>query len=161
MKNLSLLVVLACIGVASCFNTPDPGKLKCNSNAGCPTDKGYICSGGKCVKGSGAGGANASTGGAGGGGARLARTRDPAGSRAGVGAATRAAITRRQRLGQPVASGPVAVEGSFIDAVAAAAAAPHAGPPKTPRRAEPNSPSTELPDWVDGAASSVAGGVAT
>ena len=63
---------------------------------------------------------------------------------------------------QPVAYRPVAVEGRATGTGAAAGATPHTGPPKTPRRAEPSSPSTELPDWVDGAAaSSVAGGVAT
>src|ERR1019366_224165 len=61
---------------------------------------------------------------------------------------------RRPRLGQPVACRPVAVEGRVTGTRAAAGATPHAGPPKTPRRAEPNSPSTELPARVDGAAAS-------
>src|SRR5664279_4625782 len=56
MKNLSFLVVLACISVASCFNAPDPAKLKCTTKAGCPTN--YVCSNEKCVQSSGAGGAN-------------------------------------------------------------------------------------------------------
>jgi|GEM_PF-2338708 len=56
MKTLSFVVVLACIGVASCFNAPDPAKLKCTTKAGCPTN--YVCSNEKCVQSSGAGGAN-------------------------------------------------------------------------------------------------------
>ncbi len=68
---------------------------------------------------------------------------------------------RRGLSGEPVTPGPIAVQRSVTGTRAAAGAAPHAGPPKTPRRAEPNSPRTELPDWVDGAASSLAGGVDT
>ena len=61
------LAVLTCVGVASCFNTPDPLKLKCSTKAGCPA--GYVCtSDGKCEKGSGVGGSHdASIGGVGGG----------------------------------------------------------------------------------------------
>jgi hypothetical protein len=62
------LVVLTCVGVASCFNSPDPTKLKCGTKAGCPAD--YVCSNQKCVNSSGAGaaGGGARDGSAGGGG---------------------------------------------------------------------------------------------
>ncbi len=61
-------LVIASMGLAACFKTPDPTKLKCGTKAGCPAD--YYCditsgsSEGRCLKGS-AGGAGGVAGGSG------------------------------------------------------------------------------------------------
>jgi hypothetical protein len=49
-----LVAALAGIGLAGCFTTPDPLRLKCTSQAGCPKD--YFCAADKCQRGTGLGG---------------------------------------------------------------------------------------------------------
>ena len=65
--HVGLLALISIgLGIAGCFDTPDPTKLQCHTKGGCPSD--YYCSNGKCLKGSGAGGSayDASIGGNGG-----------------------------------------------------------------------------------------------
>ena len=72
-------VALTWLGVAGCFHTADPSKLKCKSQAGCPN--GYVCTTtGSCQRGGGNRDGSLAVGGAAGGGTGIDANRSGGGA---------------------------------------------------------------------------------